>query len=201
MDGSSRSTWVDSAFPRSHIIAILQSRHPQPLQGEDVNMTLETIDSLTFSKGKDLTHYLVSKIPLIFLKRKESRLFFTPWEAHAFCSAAPPGGHRCVRSQPLAVLRILKWGPWVLSSVSQSLGFPHKKATTLLKIYLSETSLAGSIEMNGETTQWKDWSGGRGMCDSYITASGAATLDFLLFAGECWLTECNTLSHILNCVI
>ena len=134
MDGSSRSTWVDSAFPRSHIIAILQSRHPQPLQGEDVNMTLETIDSLTFSKGKDLTHYLVSKIPLIFLKRKESRLFFTPWEAHAFCSAAPPGGHRCVRSQPLTVLGILKWGPWVLSSVSQSLGFPHRKTTTLLKI-------------------------------------------------------------------
>ena len=28
------------------------------------------------SKGKDLTHYLVSKILLIFLKRKDSRLFF-----------------------------------------------------------------------------------------------------------------------------
>ena len=107
------------------------------------------------SKGKDLTHYLVSKIPLIFLKWKESRLF-TPWEAHDFCSAAPPGGHRCTRSQPLAVLGILKGGPSVLSSVSQSLDFPHRKATTLLKIYLSETSLAGSIEMNGETTQWKD---------------------------------------------
>ena len=56
------------------------------------------------------------------------RLFFTLWEAHAVCSAAPPGGHRCVRSQPLAILGILKWGPWVLSSVSQSLGFPHRKA-------------------------------------------------------------------------
>ena len=200
MDGSSRSAWVDFAFPRSHIISILQSRRHQPLQGEDVNMTLETVDSLTFSKGKDLTHYLVSKIPLIFLKWKESRLF-TPWEAHDFCSAAPPGGHRCTRSQPLAVLGILKGGPSVLSSVSQSLDFPHRKATTLLKIYLSETSLAGSIEMNGETTQWKDWSRGRGICDSYITASGAATLDLLLFAGECWLTECNTLSHPLNCVI
>ena len=69
-------------------------------------MTLETVDSLTLSKREDLTHYLVSKIPLIFQKRKESRLFFPPWEAPALCSAAPPGGHRCVRSQPLAVLGI-----------------------------------------------------------------------------------------------
>lgn len=126
-------------------------------------MTLKTVDSPTFSQGKDLTHYLVSRIPLIFLKRKESRLFcLHKWETLRFCSAAPPGEPGCVCSSLWLSWGFLEWGPWVLSSVSQSLSFPIERYHPLENISFRSQFSWFPLRWI-ETTQWKDWrSGGRG---------------------------------------
>jgi len=109
MDGSSKSAWVDFAFPRSHVIAILQSRRPPTTaRGRCKHDLRNSRFSHFLSKGKDLTHYLVSKILLIFLKRKESRLFFLKKNffyyyffyftiLYWFCHTSTCIRHRCTR--------------------------------------------------------------------------------------------------------